>query len=87
MSQIVDIPHFVDSKQVGLIQLADFICFFLRKYIELKMNLVQPAYKDEIEKVEEWTNLILTRSIPKNNIYLSRGRCECSNLFINMHPK
>ncbi len=87
MSQIVDIPHFVDSKQVGLIQLADFICFFLRKYIELKMNLVQPAYKDEIEKVEEWTNLILTRSIPKNNIYLSRGRCECSNLFYQYAPE
>lgn len=87
MSQIVDVPHFVDSKQVGLIQLADFICFFLRKYIELQMNMVKPAYKDEIEGVREWTNLILDRSILKSNIFLSRGRCECSNLFFDYAPE
>jgi len=86
MSQIVDVPHFVDSKQVGLIQLADFICFFLRKHIELQMNLVKPAYKDEIERANEWTKLILDRSISKNNIFLSRGRCECSNLFFDYAP-
>ena len=31
LDQIVDVPHFVDSKDVGLIQLADFICFFFTK--------------------------------------------------------
>ncbi len=86
MSQIVDVPHFVDSKQVGLIQLADFICFFLRKHIELQMGLVQPDYRDEVDRVRTWTNLILARSIPKNNIIRTRGRCECSNLFYQYAP-
>ncbi|MFV2058173.1 MAG: DUF3800 domain-containing protein, partial [Thiohalomonadales bacterium] len=40
LDQIIDVPHFVDSQEVGLIQLADFLCFFMRKYIELKHELV-----------------------------------------------
>ncbi|GIV30351.1 MAG: hypothetical protein KatS3mg028_1417 [Bacteroidia bacterium] len=86
MSQIIDVPHFVDSKHVGLIQLADFICFFLRKHIELQLNMVQPAYKDEIKRIEEWINLIFARSISKNNIFMKRGRCECANLFYEYAP-
>jgi hypothetical protein len=86
MSQIVDVPHFVDSKQVGLIQLSDFICFFLRRYIELKLNMVQPAYKDEIRNIQKWINLIFARSIPKNNIFMNKGRCECANLFYEYAP-
>ena len=57
-SQIVDVPHFVDSKAVGLIQLADFICFFLRKHIELTLGYTKPAYKDEVEgALEEGINI------------------------------
>lgn len=85
-SQIIDVPHFVDSKDVGLIQLADFICFFLRKHIELQSGYVEPAYKDEIEKVQHWTELILAQAIPKNNIFLSRGRCECADMFYRYAP-
>ena len=87
MSQIVDVPHFVDSRQVGMIQLADFMCFFLRKHIELSLGLVTPDYRDEPEKVRDWTALILARSVPKNNIFLSRGRCECANLYYNNAPE
>lgn len=86
-SQIVDVPHFVDSKEVGLIQLADFICFFLRKYIELNMEYTQPAYTDEIEKVNSWTELILSQSVPKRNMFLSKGRCVCADLFYRYAPE
>jgi hypothetical protein len=86
-SQIVDVPHFVDPKDVGLIQLADFICYFLRKYIELEMGYIEPEYDDEREKVSHWAKLILRQGIPKNSIYLSRGRCECANLFCKYAPE
>lgn len=86
LNQIIDVPHFVDSKQVGLIQLADFICFFLRKHIELQEKLVEPAYSNEIKKVDGWTKLILKQSIDKSNIFLSKGRCECSELFFKYAP-
>lgn len=87
LNQIIDVPHFVDSKQVGLIQLADFICFFLRKNIELQQNLVKPAYSDEKEKVAGWTDLIINQSIPKGNIYLKKGRCDCAELFYKYAPE
>lgn len=87
LNQIIDVPHFVDSKQVGLIQLADFIFFFLLKHIELQMNLVEPAYPGEKEKVSSWAELILKQSIPKNNIYMNRGRCECAELFYKYVPE
>lgn len=86
MNQIVDVPHFVDSKDVGLIQLADFICFFLRKHVELQMGYAEPKYDDEIMKVSGWAEQILGQSIPKNNCYLSRGRCACADFFCKYAP-
>lgn len=87
LCQIVDVPHFVDSKDVGLIQLADFICFFLRKFIELELGFVEPDYDDEIDKVGKWTNMIFGRAIDKRHIFLSRGRCVCSDLFYRFAPE
>jgi hypothetical protein len=86
-SQIVDVPHFVDSKDVGLIQLADFICFFLRKYIELNIGYAEPAYRDEVERVNSWAELLLAQSIPRSNIFLSRGRCACADFFYRYAPE
>lgn len=85
-SQIVDVPHFVDSKDVGLIQLADFLCFFLRKYLEMKMGYTQPDYDGELEKVTKWAEIIFERSIEKRNMYISRGRCPTSDLFYRYAP-
>jgi len=86
-SQIVDVPHFVDSKEVGLIQLADFMCFFLRKHLELSLGYTTPAYEDEPQKVARWTDVIFERAIPKRNIFLNRGRCNASDLFYRYAPK
>jgi hypothetical protein len=87
LEQIVDVPHFVDSKEVGLIQLADFICFFLRKHIELTLGYVKPAYKDESAKVAAWANQIFEQTIAKSCIYISRGRCDAAELFCKFAPE
>ena len=87
LDQIIDVPHFVDSKEVGLIQLADFICFFLRKHIELTLGFVKPAYKDEIAKVSAWANQIFDQTIAKSCIYLSKGRCDAAELFCKYAPE
>jgi uncharacterized protein DUF3800 len=85
-SQITDVPHFVDSKDVGLIQVADFVCFFLRKYLELSMGYTDQNYDNEFELVSRWAELIFKASIPKPNMFLSKGRCECSDLFCRYAP-
>ena len=86
-SQIVDVPHFVDSRDVGLIQLSDFICFFLRKYLELGMGYIKPEYDDEQIKVNRWAQTLLGTAIAKRNIYISRGRCSCADLFYRYSPR
>ncbi len=85
-SQIVDVPHFVDSKDVGLIQLSDLLCYLLRRNIELSSKLAEPEYEDEIRKVAAWTNKIIDQSIPKSNIFPSKGRCDCADLFYRYAP-
>lgn len=86
LDQIIDVPHFVDSQDVGLIQLADFLCYFLRRYIEIKEDAVPPRYADEETKVTAWVAQALNQSIPKSAIYLSHGRCQCSDLFHRYAP-
>lgn len=86
ISQIIDVPHFVDSKQVPLIQLADFVCFFLRRYIELESNLVKEKYQNEKKQIERWINVVKKCFIPINNIYSKKKRCNCANLFYNYAP-
>ena len=45
--QIIDVPYFGDSQHVGLIQVADFVSFFLRRYIEIQEGAIPPRYSDE----------------------------------------
>ena len=50
LDQIIDVPYFGDSQEVSLLQVADFLAFFLRRYIEIQEGLVPPRYEDEEEK-------------------------------------
>lgn len=85
LDQIIDVPYFGDSRHVGLIQVADFVSFFLRRYIEIQMG-IPPDYVDEPGRIEEWGNIIINQAIPKAAIYPSKGRCECTDLFYRYAP-
>jgi hypothetical protein len=85
LDQIIDVPYFGDSRHVGLIQVADFVSFFLRKYVEIQMG-VPPDYEDEPSRIEGWAKTALAQSIPKPTIYLRKGRCECADLFYRYAP-
>jgi hypothetical protein len=86
LDQIIDVPYFGDSKHVGLIQLADFVSFFLRRYLELFEGGEDERYEGESNLVKSWIEVALERSIPRSNIYLQRGRCDCSDLFYRFAP-
>lgn len=85
LDQIIDVPYFGDSRHVGLIQLADFVSFFLRKYIEIEMG-IPPDYVEEPERIKEWSKIILEQAIQKSAMYPARGRCECADLFYRYAP-
>ncbi len=83
--QLVDVPYFGDSKHIGLIQLADFVSFFLRKRVELQMGKL-PDYEDETSLIEKWAAIALKQAIPTSAIYPKIGRCECADLFYRYAP-
>jgi hypothetical protein len=86
LDQIVDVPHFVDSRDVGLIQVADLISYFLRRHIEIQEGVIRPRYDGEARLVAGWAEIALSRSIPKPRMYPKRGRCECADLFWRYAP-
>ena len=51
LSHMVDAPYFADSKQVPMIQVADFLAYFLRRYVEIAENLVPPKYEEEEPRI------------------------------------
>jgi hypothetical protein len=86
LDQIVDVPYFGDSRHVGLIQVADIVSFFLRRYVELQEDVVPPRYEDEDRLVNDWAGSAIGQAIQKSAIYPARGRCECAELFYRYGP-
>jgi hypothetical protein len=87
LDQVVDVPYFGDSREVVLIQVADFVAFFLRRYAEISEGFTPPRYKDEMPKVEGWIRLLAERSIGRSMIYPTRARCPIANTFYELAPE
>jgi hypothetical protein len=85
LDQIVDVPYFADSRDVPLLQVADFIAYFLRRYIELEGGHSE-RYSGESTQVRNWVLKALERSITKASIYPKKGRCDCADLFYTYAP-
>jgi hypothetical protein len=86
LDQIVDVPYFGDSTEVALIQVADFLAYFLRRYGEINEGLVPARYPAEQEKVGGWIQILKKCAISPASIYPATGRCDCSELFFSHAP-
>ena len=86
LCQLVDAPYFADSKNVGLLQVADFLAYFVRRYIEISEGTIPEKYKGEADKVNAWFGKIKARTIPYQSMYPKRQRCETAELFWNLAP-
>lgn len=84
--QIVDVPHFVDSKNVPLVQVADLYSFILRRFFELGNGHSTPAYKDEWERVSTWVGSIREQCIPLTNTFPTQRVCSAAREFIEITP-
>ncbi len=87
LSQIVDAPYFADSRHVPMIQVADFLAYFLRRYVELQERLVAPKYLEEEARIAEWVTTLGSRCIGSNHIYPSKGRCATAEMFFAHCPQ
>lgn len=86
LDQLIDVLYFGDSRHVGLIQVADFVSFFLRRYIEIEEGARPPRYSGEEIRIRDWVDMALGQAIPKSRIYPARGRCACADLFYRYAP-
>ena len=87
LDQVIDIPYFGDSKDVSLIQIADFAAYILRRYAEVESRLTKERYGGEGARLQEWAQMLAARSIGRGHIYPKVGRNEAHNLFFNLAPE
>jgi len=85
LDQIIDAPYFADSRDVPLLQVADFMAYFLRRYVELDGGDTE-RYEGERDQIGDWTRQALDRAIPKPAIYPRRNRCACADIFFTYAP-
>lgn len=86
LDQIIDVPYFADSKHVGLVQMADFSAFFLRRYIEIKTGKVPAKYKEEEQKIDGWIRAMFKRSVSRSTMYPKIGRNQAAETFWSLAP-
>jgi hypothetical protein len=84
--QVIDVPYFGDSKDVALIQLADFLAFILRRYAEIHEGVDGPRYGGEDEKIDAWISILKESEIPSRHLYKKVGREYAENLFYDHAP-
>ena len=85
LDQIIDTPYFADSQDVPLLQLADFLAFFLRRYAELEAGDAE-RYGGEKIKVSQWARAIRARVNSRAAVYPKRCRCACAEMFYYYAP-
>jgi hypothetical protein len=86
LDQVIDVPYFADSRDVGLLQLADLGAYFLRRFAEIEEGLSKPKYADEREKVSAWAEALRERSIDRACMYPAKARTEAMDLFYRCAP-
>jgi len=86
LDQIIDVPYFADSKNVGLIQVADFISYLIRRYVELEGGMDRERYRDEKKSINKWIKKLRTIFINYPSMYLKKGRSDTAKIFCNIAP-
>ncbi|MGB6837893.1 MAG: DUF3800 domain-containing protein [Dehalococcoidia bacterium] len=86
LDQIVDVPYFADSEDVGLLQVADLFAYLLRRYGELEAGYDQPSYPDEKAKLRDWAKQIVSIALPRSTRWPRRNICRCAAFFNAIAP-
>lgn len=86
LDQIIDAPYFTDSAWVPLVQVADFLAYFLRRHAEISEDLVPSRYPEEKERIQEWIKILGQRTIGPGHMYPSKGRCSAASIFYDHCP-
>ena len=87
ISQVIDVPHFVDSKHIGLVQLADLFAYILRRSSELSAGLSAPKFSNEHQVMTDLHARMAPHMLPSSASYPKRKRSGVAELFWNVAPE
>lgn len=85
MDQIVDYPYYADSRDVGLIQMADVITYIFRKLIEMMDGHQKEKYTGEKDKLYSLFQLLTPSFMPAGIILPTKGS-EFAKLIMQVAP-
>ncbi|RKY54829.1 MAG: hypothetical protein DRP89_04495 [Candidatus Neomarinimicrobiota bacterium] len=86
LDQIIDTAYFVKSHYSFLIQTADTVAFVSRLYLQLTDYGMQESYPGELNRLQQWFNMIRGRLIPRTHVY-PRGSYEIFEFYRNVAPR
>jgi hypothetical protein len=86
LDQIVDVPFFADSKHILLAQVADLFAYILRTSAEIQDGLFVEKYKNEGNRMQDWSGRISKIALPRSSRYPAKGRCQAAQLFWDLAP-
>jgi len=87
LDQIIDVPYFGDSREVGLLQVADFVAFFLRRNAELALPASAERFAGERNQVRAWAALLAERVIDGRHVFPKKNRSAAVDLFWRFAPE
>lgn len=86
-THIIDAPYFGDSKEVHALQIADFLVYIFRRYVELfEIGEAASKYDGEINDIQGWIKKLSFSFLNTGSIYPKINKCECSELFSEYAP-
>lgn len=86
LDQLIDVPYFGDSREVGLLQVADFVAFFLRRHSELVDCADVERYTGERGQIAAWVAMLAKRAIDRRHVFPKKNRPDAADLFYQHAP-
>lgn len=86
LDQVIDVPFFVDSKHVELIQVADLFSYIFRLYSELKEGLTEEKFEGEQERLRDWIDLLNPVLLPNSSRWKKSPQDPCASFFRSVAP-
>lgn len=87
LDQIVDVPFFADSKLLPLIQMADLMCYIVRRYAEVSDYVRRNENTDERKKYAAWISRIKPSLIARSHRYRTQNPSQTSRFFADLAPE
>jgi hypothetical protein len=78
---VIDVPHFVDSAHVPLVQVADLAAYLMRRFCEFQSGRITEKYEGERAYVEGCVEAIRPSMVQASAVYAAKGASPLAEFF------